>query len=1114
MKQEKINNTPENQNQNNQWEELEAMHDEWRRLQGLEDMPSPSDKTSEEMARAYNESVGNDTMHDEWRRLQGLEDMPSPSDKTSEEMARAYNESVSNDTMHDEWRRLQGLEDMPSQNNENEAIQAQWDDLNQSMEDAATEWQKEHEDGEASGDGRKILIGIEGDKNKRIAQLEGMIDENNREIASIDEEIEELKNKRIEELEGMIADNNKEIASIDEEIIELNNQRIDEIDKEIEKILEMHPLTAINADASLDRKELARDEAERIFNDEKSNSGFFKRIGMNFLEKYFKMKYEKQILNGDRKVLVDDKEISLDDALQDRSKGAVGRMVKSVAENEMGYVHENFDESRDREADTGLTEVVRNAISEYAEARGDGADEQLFKAKLREQMERLRMDSGDPNFVNNYFEVAENAIKVKDMARGALSLDKVLDKVAVYNATIHDGARSELHRSKIDTVLEKYESSKFGSIVKPEVLAVAAGVVSVLAKSGSSKAASLIVPGGGIAFAGAMAGVREHNRVTNDRERMLRDIEGGMGYADEEDVESATNGRERRMAKYEAKIGNTVYQVEKASDLTKNIEDAVESGDSEKILEAIASAKVRIEMSDSDRKGLIAFSSETKRGDERLALDTAVIHAKRALSDEDKQKLAEIEGRIQDEIYDDIDEKDSKFKRLRAAQVAKQVAKTVAIGATTFIASQEIMAAMSPDKVGLLEKIGLLKTSNNANAQETIIASAFPQSHDSIQLTSDQQNQIDQLEQAGYKKVKIADGTTEIRNTHSPVDPANSSHKANVMVREWANNGTIPYDGNELNVSEVSPGNYVTNMVGESTTPSGKVLNFQELANSGRIKGFLTLDGNRFEVQGFPDGNGQFVFCKNGVFTTPDGDIIRAVGSNGERFYEFFEVGASMGTDPASGMEEFIPMATAVGNDGPFTGTFEELTRQVIETPDTYSLIPPTPEVTYAGIPIPPPSARVGLGGPYQGVVEAEPTGTAGSPDTPPQEPAPEPAVGVARDPGSASDAAPDTGPATPASGESSDAQAPSDEEEPTLEKEREYLSYVRRASERLGENVTNMLIETIDRAPEYYTNFWNSLTEEQKNYVTILSRAADETVAPGRALRNWLEAMNNQATA
>ena len=96
---------------------------------------------------------------------------------------------------------------------------------------------------------------------------------------------------------------------------------------------------------------------------------------------------------------------------------------------------------------------------------------------------------------------------------------------------------------------------------------------------------------------------------------MLRDIANGMNYEG--------NGAEDprgRTARYEKRIGDTLYATEKASDLTSNIEKALSTegeGRSDAILRAIAEARVRIDFSDEERKDLIAYSSEDKRGDER-----------------------------------------------------------------------------------------------------------------------------------------------------------------------------------------------------------------------------------------------------------------------------------------------------------------------------------------------------------------------------------------------------------------------------------------------------------------------------------------------------------------
>lgn len=729
-------------------------------------------------------------------------------------------------------------------------------------------------------------------------------------------------------------------------------------------------LVAVNADVSHDRKDLAKAAAEHAFNEERKGKGFFGRIKMNFLERYYKMKYEKELLNGEGTITVDGKEVAFDEVLRDRSSGAIGRIVRSVAEKEMSFVHDKFGESRDKEADKETTEAVRKAIAEYANARGKGADEKLFKAKLREQLRLIRKESNDPDYVNNYFEVAENAIRFKDLARGTVSFENVLEQIEVYNAKVLDGSRNEVRRSFIDRSIEKYEKSKLGNVIKPEFLAVASGVVSILANIGSSSAASIIVPGGGIAATAALRGARTYNRVTRDRERLLRDLEAGMEYQGEDAIESASTRAERRRAKYEAKIGGTAYKIEKATKLTKDIDDAIASGDKEKILSALASAKIRTEYSDSERRGLIAFSSEKDRGNERLALDTAIVKARRMLSDEaDQKRLSAIEKTIQYSIESDIDEKDRSFNRIRAAMTAKQVAKSVAIGATTFVVSQEVIATLSPMKIGLLEKLGVLKTGNSDQAKETILASIFNRNTVIRGIPGDHQAEIDQYDNAGWKKVEVSKPSTTTRPTLVDGDPATSSHRANIEVNEWANNRTPNiFEGNEQGIPDNNTGSIITNMTGDSVTESGRVFNFEQLVQDGKLKGVVSIDGVRYDIQGVVNNSGQVVFGSNGFFTTTSGDLIQGFDAAGNKLYQFFEVGAADGIDPVTGLERFVPMATNVGtgyNGGNFAGIFQEAGTEIVDIPGVYDFYPPEVDVTYAGVPFLV-DAEDGLGTPRQ----------------------------------------------------------------------------------------------------------------------------------------------------
>lgn len=748
---------------------------------------------------------------------------------------------------------------------------------------------------------------------------------------------------------------------------------------------ELGPLAAINADFTHDKKELAHDIAEQQLNEEQAKSNLIKRIWKGSIaRKYYQKKYERQLLSGERAAGTGDdgKDIMLDDIIRDRSGSAIRRFVLGATED-MQYIHEKigkerkdgtYDGEKLTEADAETTNAVRGAIEKFASAkipeggsiedlkRIFGNDIKRIEAEARDQGQNI-----DATMIDNYLEVA---VQARQRVEHGIAMDRVMEGFRVFNADVRNNMRTEAHRDNIDKIVNRVESSKIGSVIPAEALAMAVGTAWSLIQTGARSAARIAAPVGGIAVSGALAGLRERNRVTEDRARMMRDAAVGLEYDGMSD-EEIRGRRAKKRAKYEARIGGTLYDLRPASELTSNIAQALNSGDGEAKLRAIAEARVRIGYSDSEQKDLISYSSADKMGDERTRLDMAVIRAEKSLSEEEKQRLEILKTVVRKEINNDVNENDQDFRKVRAAQAVKQAGKTVLIGSAVFFASQEIMAAIDPNKVGLFEKAGLLKTQNNENAQETILASlAGPsvrtETHvDTIEdISGDRQTEINQYEQAGYTKVEKTAAWTETKKDLVEVDPSQSTAQVKVEYDGWANNGTSVSDGNELRLY-LNNGQITSGMHGVSTM-GGEALDYDAAAAAGRVKLYLTIGDSKFEIASKVNSAGELAWGENGLFTTTTGETIQAVSNNGEKLYKYAEIVLDNGKD-ANGISHIIPFATDLGPDS-FSGKIQQVAETTVEHPAMYDFVKTTVteiprDISYGGIATAQ-TSRAGLGGP------------------------------------------------------------------------------------------------------------------------------------------------------
>ncbi len=760
-----------------------------------------------------------------------------------------------------------------------------------------------------------------------------------------------------QKLQALDAFSPESLSQIEQEEAEINQKlaALDALDS---------PLVAINADFTTDKKELASDYAERELNAEIAKSkglkGLVDRIWKgNLFKKYYQKRYEREIYEDKRSVEHDGKRSTLGDIIENRSDSAMKRFVMGATDEYSQLIHTEAGESR-TEADARTTEIVKNAIEEYASAElAEGETLEDLRINFGNNLARLKAeerDNGTPlneNMINNYFNVA---VQARQRAAHGLSMDKVMEGFKVYNVDVRNNIRTDTHRDNLDKITNFLETSKIGQFIPPEAIAAAVGVAYSLTQTG---ARALAGAGLGLGVSAAFAGLRERNRVAEDRARMLRDVAAGGEY-------NGLNGEEpkghvaKNRSRYEARIGGTLYDLRPASDLINALEESLKSDNLDFRRNAIAEARVRISLSDSEQKDLISYSSEDKIGDERLRLDIALIKAEKSLPKDDIS-VNLMKETIKENILEDIEQKDQAFKVDRTKLAFKAAAKTAAVGTAFFFGSQEAMAAISPDKLGLFEKAGLLKTDNSKNAKETILAGLSGSREYTKTITGisgSDKAAIAKYKDAGFKQTEIKPSWEQTKTDLVEIDPANSDHKLRTIYDGWANNGTRAADGNELG-AYLENGTFRANLSGTSSF-NGQSLNINDLAAAGKIKGYLTVGGAKFEIQGQMGENG-FSWGENGVFTTTTGETIKAIGDNGEKLYKYFEVAVDNGVD-TGGYTHIVPLATEVGSDT-FSGKLQEVTETVVSHPATYNFTKTFSRSVYtSGVVLPGVSSRTGLG--------------------------------------------------------------------------------------------------------------------------------------------------------
>ena len=690
---------------------------------------------------------------------------------------------------------------------------------------------------------------------------------------------------------------------------------------------------------------MAHDLAEQALNKEVSEGNIIKKLWKGTLfKKYYEQKYTNEFLENKRQN-PDGKTIN--ELIKEQSKSTMERFVLGAVEEDNRYIHEKSGESLKR-ADEKTETAIKRAIEDYV-SKSIKPGEKLtdltrnlyneIDRAMAEAIDRGDMTAGSKH--TNYLEIAKQAAeRYKEVAANAktkaehdLAMSQVMAGFKVYNAEVRDGARTEAHRDNIDKIVNALESNKFLRFVPSEIIAGAAGVALGLTQTG---ARAVFGAAGGIIASSVFSGLRERNRLTEDRARMLRDVASGLEYG---------NSANKKISKHEARIGGTLYDMQPASVLTSKIEDALslaekgEKGYGRVLMQAIAEARVRIDFSDSEQKDLISYSSAKNTGKERLELDKILIKAERALNERGQKDYQIMQDEIREEIINSIEKQDKEFKNYRALAAVKKAGKTLGFGVGTFFISQEVIAAFDTTKIGIFEKSGLLekvgiKTINDTDAKETVLASVFggrgtyevpgqPQLK-TIDNVSDP-NQIEQYKAAGYTSTETTAAYSTPDTQIVEVDPSASTARINVKYDGWASGGTKTGGIR----SAISEGRFISKANGTAVV-NGQTINY----DPNTVKGYLTVGDAKFEIAGFADGSGQLTWSENGVFTTTTGETIKAIGDNGEKLYKYFEVAIDRGD--VDGVKHIIPIATDVGTDN-FSDKISQVIETSIEHPAVYS---------------------------------------------------------------------------------------------------------------------------------------------------------------------------------
>ena len=791
--------------------------------------------------------------------------------------------------------------------------------------DSVEKWYQEYEKGGGKGGLDGLVANLEAQKNNLEQQPKN--EENDSKIKEIEDKLDAIKEYKnsLTDLKGAVVDDDK---------------------------------TKRNLAKELGQERLAQELEDT------SKFRFLKKVWKgNFAKRYYEAKYGRQayqqLANADLEQLQNINESKIE-GIEANETALIERFVKAAVED-ADYLNkgeisnhraEYLDKGEKINDDSELAGEIKDEIKNYVEELNraqTSSERQEAERNFQAAIEILKADINeeadhevDHTMVDNLVDVAQEAYS---RVRHGLSIEHVLDGFQLITGEARDNIKSEAHRDAIDKIADRFESHKISNFIPPEVIAGVTGTALTLARSGSSYLMKTAIPVvGGAAVAGIFGAWRERNHVTSERARMSRELVQG---ADTDRYKEDGN-------KYEQKLAGTMYATMSANELHSRLQEAIDSGDEKVLLQAYLDAKVRLAYSSEHDVDLVSYSDPAQVGQEKNALLDMMVEVKASMSEEAREQMNRIDVEIRRQsigkntleilgkIEEDVNNKDSAFRKIRRAQAIKQGAKTGATALAGAVVFQEVTALIRPDRYGVLDQVFGLENTNDAHS--TMLAGAFGLQNPVVETTG-----LGSVEAAeniaggnftpdGNGRLVSGNGSW-IEEVHSTVNKPEVQNVSGDLIDgakhvsriDFGSNGTTFSDGNELGLwSSPDESGFMTHMSGNSTTWGGRSINFAQAVQEGRIKGFLTLNGasNPVEMQPEVMSNGQLSWNNSILEQVKD-----AQGFHGK----FFEVAYMDGVNP-DGTERIISLATEVGDKTQST------VQQVVSLPKeeiTYNVFQP-----------------------------------------------------------------------------------------------------------------------------------------------------------------------------
>lgn len=316
--------------------------------------------------------------------------------------------------------------------------------------------------------------------DKMIADLKATLENIPEDTTQSTQETDPKKDKLTSEQSKKLKDERdallKELAKHRQEMKDIETsikvgREAEVVDKKIQEIDDAAKQKGIEQE----RIQLAHEYAEKELDQDNAKSNFIKRIWKGKIRrKHYLKKYKNDIIEGDRNITIDNKEMSFEEAVTLNQNKAIQAYVAKITK-EYGKYSDALpteDSASIKKANPHATQFMEGLVQDFAVRKipKNGSIEDLRK-DFNQQIDTFHQVFGGQKIgqkiIDNYFDVAMQA---RACAEHNIALDRVMEGFDNYNTETRNNITSEKHREYLDEVIRYFEGHPNDSALPKEVL--------------------------------------------------------------------------------------------------------------------------------------------------------------------------------------------------------------------------------------------------------------------------------------------------------------------------------------------------------------------------------------------------------------------------------------------------------------------------------------------------------------------------------------------------------------------------------------------------------------------------------------------------------------------